>query len=93
MVSGFPTVELSRIIFEHIILKNIKNDIYNLSSKPINKFNLLKLINEAYGLNKKILVDESVNVDRTLDCSKFMKETNFASEEWQVMIDRMKSFK
>ncbi len=91
--SGFPTVELSRIIFEHIILKNIKNDIYNLSSKPINKFNLLRLINDAYGLNKKILVDESVKVDRTLDCSKFIKETNFVREEWEVMIDRMKSFK
>ena len=61
--------------------------------KPINKFNLLKLINKAYGLNKKILADESLKVDRTLNCSKFMKETNFESEEWQVMIDRMKSFK
>ena len=91
--SGFPTVELSRIIFEFIIKKNIKNDIYNLSSKPINKFTLLNLINDAYGLNKKILKEENIKIDRTLDCSKFIAETKFVKEEWEVMIDRMKDFK
>ena len=35
--SGFPTVELSRIIYKFMIKKKIKNDIYNLSSFPINK--------------------------------------------------------
>ncbi len=90
--SGFPTIELSRIIFESIIKKNIKNDIYNLSSKPINKLNLLMLINEVYCLNKKILEDESIKVDRTLNCNKFVSATGFVQEEWQLMIERMKAF-
>ena len=90
--SGFPTIELSRIILKFIIKKDIKNDIYNLSSKPINKFNLLKKINNIYGLNKKILEDESLRIDRTLDCSKFISETQFVKKEWDFMINRMKEF-
>lgn len=91
--SGFPTIELSRIIFEYIIKKNIKNDIYNLSSKPINKFNLLTLINEVYCLKKKILEDNSLKIDRTLDCSKFISQTELIQEDWKLMIERMKAFK
>ena len=91
--SGFPTVELSRIIFEYIIKKNIKNDIYNISSKPINKLNLLMLINDIYCFNKKIIEDKSFKIDRTLDCSKFASETEFVQEEWRLMIERMKAFK
>ena len=90
--SGFPTIELSRIIFEYIMKKNIKNDIYNLSSKPINKLNLLTLINEVYCLKKKILEDKSLKIDRTLNCSKFILETQLVKEEWRLMIERMKAF-
>ena len=90
--SGFPTVELSRIIFDFIIKNNLKNDIYNISSVPINKFNLLKLINDTYDLNKEVIEDNSIKVNRILDCSKFISETNFIKEEWIFMIKRMKAF-
>ena len=90
--SGFPTIELSRIIFEYIIKNNLKNDIYNISSEPINKFNLLKLINDIYNLKKEIIEDNSIKVNRILDCSKFISETNFFKEEWIFMIKRMKAF-
>lgn len=90
--SGFPTIELSRIIFQFIIQKKIKNDIYNLSSKPINKLNLLMLINDIYCLNKKIFEDKSLKVDRTLNCNKFVSVTGFKQEEWRLMIERMKAF-
>ena len=90
--TGFPTIELARIIFNYIIKKDIKNDIYNVSSNPINKLNLLMLINNIYGLNKKILEDKSIKVNRTLDCSKFIAETNFIKDEWHLMIKKMKQF-
>ena len=90
--SGFPTIELSRIIFESIIKNNLRNGVYNISSEPINKFNLLKLINDIYHLKKDIIEDDSVKLDRTLNCSKFLSETNFFKEEWTLMIKRMKAF-
>ena len=90
--SGFPTIELSRIIFEFIIKNNLKNDVYNISSDPINKFNLLRLINDIYNLKKEIIEDKSVQVNRILDCSKFISETNFFKEEWISMIKKMKAF-
>lgn len=90
--SGFPTIELSRIIYRFIIKKEIKNDIYNLSSNPINKLDLLRIINNVYGLNKKILEDRSLKVNRTLDCSKFISVSNFVKDDWISMIERMKAF-
>ena len=90
--SGFPTIELSRIIFESIIKNNLRNGIYNISSEPINKFNLLKLINDIYDFKKNIIEDDSVKSNRILDCSKFISETNFFKEEWIFMIKRMKAF-
>ena len=92
LFSGFPTIELSRIIYQYIIKKEVKNGIYNISSKPISKLNLLKLINKSYGLNKNIIEDKSLKINRTLDCSKFKKETNFVSKEWNSMIEKMREF-
>lgn len=90
--SGFPTIELSRIIYEFMIKKRIKNDIYNLSAYPINKYDLLKLINKIYRLKKKIIEDESFKIDRTLNCDKFIKETGFIKDKWENMIIKMRDF-
>ena len=90
--SGFPTIELSRIIYKYMIKKKLEHDVYNLSSKPINKMNLLNLINEVYDFNKIILEEKSVKIDRTLDCSKFISKTGFVKDEWLTMLKRMKRF-
>ena len=90
--SGFTTIELSIIIYKLIIKGKIKNDIYNLSSHPINKYELLRLINKVYGLNKEIIEDDSVEIDRTLNCDKFSRETGFIKDKWENMIIRMRDF-
>ena len=90
--SGFTTIELSRIIYKFIIQGKIKNDIYNLSSYAINKYELLKLINKVYVLNKKIIADNSVVIDRTLNCDKFSRETGFIQDKWENMIIGMRDF-
>ena len=53
--SGLTTLEIAKILEKHIINKNvIKFGTFHISSKPINKYNLLKMISKIY--KKDILI-------------------------------------
>ncbi|MFU7501408.1 MAG: hypothetical protein ACJBCI_07160 [Candidatus Tisiphia sp.] len=47
--SGVPSVELARIVRDIIIPRFDMNGLYHVAAKPINKFDLLKLVASAYG--------------------------------------------
>ena len=87
--SGFPT-----FVFVGIIDNLIRNyprlsGLYHVSSDPINKFDLLTLVNEAYGANISIERDEEFKIDRSLDSTKFRNETGFSSASWDEMVRSM----
>ncbi len=46
--SGFPTVEIARIISEYVIPNPDLKGLYHVSSNPISKYDLLKLVSERY---------------------------------------------
>jgi dTDP-4-dehydrorhamnose reductase len=87
--SGFPTIELACIIARHIIPNDWLNGVYHLSSDPISKYELLKLIALKY--NKEITIEpyDDTFCDRSLDSSKFRNVTGFSPPSWPDMIDRM----
>lgn len=84
--SGFPTIILADIIGN--IIENFPDlqGLYHLSSEPINKFDLLNLVNEAYQLGITIEADEDFEIDRSLDSSKLRKEIGFKPRTWEDMI-------
>ena len=90
--SGLTTLELSTIIAEFIIPKINLKGIYHISSKPINKFDLLNLINNIYCLEKIIYKDESISINRSLDSTKFKELSGYKFDNWVSMIKRMKRF-
>ncbi len=87
--SGFPTIYLAEVL-ENIIL-NFKNlsGLYHISSEPINKFELLQLIKEAYKIDIEIEEFEDFRIDRSLNSSKFRKATGFSPPAWKEMIQTM----
>lgn len=87
--SGFPTVELASIIAHYIIPNAWISGVYHLSSNPITKYELLKLVALKY--NKEIAIDpyDDTFCDRSLDSSKFRNLTGFSPPSWPEMIDRM----
>ena len=91
--SGLSTLELSKIIFSQLILKKEISGILNVASKRINKYELLKLINFHYKLNRKIHIDKDNILDRSLENKKFIKCTNYVLPEWDQMISEMESFR
>lgn len=91
--SGLPSCEIAEII-KTVIIPNPKlYGLYHISSDPISKFDLLSLVGEVYGKNNKILESEEVIVDRSLDSTKFRKETSYKPLSWKNLILLMKKYK
>lgn len=87
--SGFPTVELAKIIAGYIIPNPEISGIYHLSSAPISKYQLLKLVASQYGKKINIEPYDKSFCDRSLDSSKLRKLTGFSPPSWPEMIDTM----
>lgn len=87
--SGFPTIILADIMAE--IIEKYKNlsSLYHISSEPINKYELLRLVNEAYHAGVEIEPEENFKIDRSLDSTKFREATGFVPLDWKEMIKMM----
>ncbi len=87
--TGFPTIVLADILSN--LIENYPNlcGLYHVSSEPINKYNLLSLINEAYRAEIDIEPFEDFVIDRSLDSNKFREATGFEPTNWKEMIKRM----
>lgn len=87
--SGFPTIVFADIIASLITDHPELRGLYHISSEPINKFDLLHLINKHYGANIEIEAFEDFRIDRSLDSTRYRKETGFEPLGWEEMIRLM----
>lgn len=87
--SGFPTVVLADILAD--ILENHPEleGLYHVSSEPINKYDLLKLIDKYYRSNIEIEPDDDFKIDRSLNSDKFRSLAGFKPASWESMIEKM----
>jgi dTDP-4-dehydrorhamnose reductase len=90
--SGLPTVEVARVIRDHVIPHPELRGLYHLSATPINKFELLALVAETYGKSIEISADEKLVIDRSLDSTRFRQATGFAPKPWPELIRSMQEF-
>ncbi len=91
--SGFPTVELSRIIRDLIIPNKDLRGLYHVSSSPISKFDLLTLVGNIYQKNIQINKNNILKINRSLNSEKFRKETGYHPKSWLEMIEDMYKFR
>lgn len=87
--SGFPTVILAGILADIIENHRHLSGLYHVSSDPINKFELLRLINDAYNAQAEIEPFEDFRIDRSLNSAKFRAATEFDPPEWSEMVKMM----
>jgi len=87
--SGFPTIELSRIIGDYVIPNPDMKGLYQVSSNPISKYELLQLIKGQYGKKIEIVPEDSVRADRSLDSSIFRTLTGYNPPEWTELVREM----
>ena len=87
--TGFPTIVLADILGN--VIENYKelSGLWHVSSEPINKYELLRLINDAFDAIIEIEPFEDFYCDRSLDSTRFRQATNFKPETWKEMVKRM----
>ncbi|MEP6923413.1 MAG: SDR family oxidoreductase [Pyrinomonadaceae bacterium] len=87
--TGFPTIVLADLLADLIENYSQLQGTWHVSSNPINKFELLKLVNKKFKANLEIEPYSDFYCDRSLDSSRFRTETNFKPQSWAEMVTRM----
>jgi dTDP-4-dehydrorhamnose reductase len=87
--TGLTTMEISRII-ERILLQHPGlGGLWQVSSEPISKYELLKLAQAAFRWKGEILPDDEVVCDRSLNSERFRIETGYRPPSWEMMIQEL----
>ena len=84
--SGITTVRMGKIISK-IIKEDINlTGIYNISSIPISKFDLLHKLSNAFGLNVDITENKNIKSNKVLNSKKFAEITGIKTPDWDDLI-------
>jgi len=89
MYSGFPTVELARVLGDYVLPRPELHGVYNLSTEAISKFELLKIVRDVYGTDVDILPDDTVSIDRSLNSTVLRSLLGYQPPEWQQLVELM----
>jgi len=87
--SGFTTAALSREIGALIRRDSPLDGIWHVAADPINKYDLLTQIRDAFGLHVTIEPDDDFFCDRSLDDRRYRAETGSSHPLWPDMIDEL----
>lgn len=87
--SGMPTVLIAQVLSKYILPNPKLHGLYQVSTTPISKYDLLQLIAKAYDKKIRIIPDNSVKIDRSLDSRRFCKATGYKPMSWQKMVEIM----
>lgn len=91
--TGPTALEIGKIILNYVIRKkNITDGIYNLGTRKISKYNLLKLFKIIYKKDIKINLSNKINIDRSLNLSKLRKITKYNPPSWIDLLKEQKKF-
>lgn len=87
--SGFTTAALADIIGNVIAKHPELSGLWHVAAEPINKFDLLSLVKQAFGLNIEIVAEDSFVCDRSLDGDRFRRATGWTPLDWPRMIQEL----
>lgn len=86
--SGLTTLELAKKIIE--LHKNNVRGLINISSKPINKYELLCLIKKIYNLDINVVPDKNIICDRSMKSVR--KDIKYSIPTHEEMIKELKNW-
>lgn len=87
--SGLTTLELSKILVNKIVRQKKMHGVYHLSTNPISKLELLKLIKKYYNKQINIIPNESIKINRTLNSDTLRKKIKYLPPNWESQIKEM----
>jgi dTDP-4-dehydrorhamnose reductase len=89
--TGFTTLEMARIVRMMIKRQPALGGLWQVASAPIDKYELLLLLRDAFGVPVEIRPYDDFVCDRSLDGGRFSAATGYQSPAWRTMIEEMAS--
>ncbi len=90
--SALPTVEFARVIQEFVMPNPNLRGTYHVAGPAISKYELLKLVAQAYGRNTPIVPETNLVIDRSLNADAFRFATGYVAPQWEELVRRMHEF-
>lgn len=90
--SGLPTVELARVIRDHVLSHAGLSGLYHVSAAPIAKHDLLALVAAQYRKDIRLEPDDRLEIDRSLNSDRFRAATAYEPPSWPELVRRMHEF-
>ena len=87
--SGLPTCVIARFLTDNILLDDKITGLHHLSVKPIDKYNLLKLVAKIYGKKIEIIESPDFVIDRSLNSKPLQIHTGFLIPSWESLVSEM----
>ena len=92
--SGITTTKMAEIVLKLIDQYPNLSGVYNISSKPISKFELLTLWNNLFDINANIEIDNSYTSNKNLISDNFYRTISMEQPDWvelssQLNIDNL----
>jgi dTDP-4-dehydrorhamnose reductase len=91
LYNGLTTGAMADLVAEIIRSHGALEGLWHVSSDPISKFDLLKIVNQVYKLNIEIERDDEFVCDRRLNSTRFRNEVGWRPKTWHEMIATMRS--
>ena len=88
--SGITTTKMAEIVIKLIDQYPNLSGIYNISSKPISKFELLKLWNVYFDIKANIEIDNSYISNKNLISDNFYKTISMEQPDWVELSNQLK---
>jgi dTDP-4-dehydrorhamnose reductase len=91
--SGFPTVVLAQVVRDVVMRHPGLHGVYHVATKPISKFDLLRLVAEQYHKKIVMIPDDKVAIDRSLIADRFKAATGYVPPDWPELVRIMSSYR
>ncbi len=89
--SGLPAITLSRLVRDVVVPRTDLHGLHHVSADAISKHDLLTLIARVYAKHIRIIPDDALQIDRSLNSEPFRKRTGWTSKPWLELIQEMRA--
>ncbi len=87
--SGFTTLEFANLLNTYILPNKSISGLYQASTYPISKYNLLRTIAKEYKVSTAIIPEDSIEINRSLDSTRLKKTIKYTSPSWKSLVKKM----
>jgi dTDP-4-dehydrorhamnose reductase len=87
--SGLPSTVFAQIVRDIVIPREDLSGLYHVGASPIAKYNLLRMIADAYHKSINIIGDSEFAIDRSLNSERFCRATGYVAPAWPELVQSM----